>query len=147
MVLEGIPPSVNGADGIAKYRKVFVYQGARSFADMIGLLRANRKAESKSVASEITPLLIKDRNYKYQFFNDVRSNFVCSLKMTPIWLVLSVLRNEFKKLTSSEGEAAIASENSTTVETPFFPMGAEYRYLCTTIDLDSIPYITSRSAS
>ena len=125
-----------------KYCRVFVYQGVRSFSDMIGLLRANRRAESKSAASEITPLVIKDCIYKYRFSNDVRSNLVCSLKMTPIWLVLSVLRNEFKKLTSSEWKAAIAPENPSTVDTPFFPMGAEYQYLCTTIDLDAIPFDT-----
>lgn len=125
-----------------EYRKVFVYQGLRTFADMIGLLGANRSGESKAAASEITPLVVKDCNYKYRFSNDVRSNLVYSLKMTPIWLVLSVLRNEFKKLTSSEWEAAVASENPTTVETPFFPVGAEYQYLCTTIDLDAIPFNT-----
>jgi hypothetical protein len=130
-----------------KYRKVFVYQGVRSFAHMIGLLCANRKGESKSAESETTPLVIKDSNYKYRYSNDVRSNLVCILKMTPIWLVLSVLRNEFKKLTSSEWEAAIASENPTTIETPFFPMGAEYQYLCTNIDLDAIPFKVIRIAS
>jgi hypothetical protein len=130
-----------------KYREVFVYQGVRSFADMIGLLRANRRGESKSAVSETTPLVIKDCNYKYRFSNHVRSNLVCSLKITPIWLVLSVLRNELKKLTSSEWEAAIASVNPATVEAPFFPMGAEYQYLCTTIDLDAIPFNTIRIAS
>ena len=130
-----------------KYRNVFVYQGVRSFAHMIGLLCANRKGESKSAESETTPLVIKDSNYKYRYSNDVRSNLVCILKMTPIWLVLSVLRHEFKKLTSSEWEAAIASENPTTIETPFFPMGAEYQYLCTNIDLDAIPFKVIRIAS
>ena len=130
-----------------KYRKVFVYQGVRSFADMICLLRGNRRGESQSAASETTPLAIKDCSYKYRFGNDVWSNLVCSLKMTPIWLVLSVLRNEFKKLTSSQWEAAMASENPTTVDTPFFPMGAEYQYLCTTIDLDAIPFNTIKIES
>jgi hypothetical protein len=130
-----------------KYRKVFVYQGLRTFADMIGLLRANRRGESKSAASEITPLVINDCNYKYRFSNDVQSNLVCSLKMTPIWLVLAVLRNEFKRLTSSEWGSAVASENSATVETPFFPVGAEYQYLCTTIDLNAISFNTIRIVS
>jgi hypothetical protein len=130
-----------------KYRKVFVYQGVRSFADMIGLLRANRSGESKSEASEITPLLIKDCIYKYRFSNDLQSNLVCSLKMTPIWLVLSVLRNELKKLTSSEWEEPIASENPNIVDTTFYPMGAEYQYLCTTIDLDVIPFNTIKIES
>lgn len=130
-----------------EYRKVFVYQGVRTFANMIDLLRANRSGESKPAASEITPWLVKDCNYKYRFSNDVRSNLVYSLKMTPIWLVLSVLRNEFKKLTSSEWDSAVASENPATVESPFFPVGAEYQYLCTTIDLDAIPFNTIKIES
>lgn len=125
-----------------KYRKVFVYQGVRSFADMIGLLRANHCGEINSAAYEITPFIFKDCSYKYRFADDVRSNFVFSLKMTPIWLVLAVLRNEFKRLTSSEWGSAVASENQATVETPFFPVGAEYQYLCTTIDLEAIPFNT-----
>lgn len=130
-----------------EYRRVFVYQGLRTFADMLGLLRANRSGESKSAIGEITPLVFKDCNHKYRFSNDIRSNFVYSLKMTPIWLVLSVLRNEFKKLTSSEWKAAVASKNPTTVETPFVPVGAEYQYLCTTIDLDAIPFNTIKIES
>ena len=130
-----------------EYRKVFVYQGIRSFADMIGLLRANHCGESKSAAFKITPLVVMDCIYKYRFADDIRSNLVFSLKMTPIWLVLSVLRNEFKKLTSSEWNSAVASENPAAVETPFFPVGAEYQYLCTTIDLEAIPFNTIKIES
>jgi len=134
------PHQSSETTALKKYRKVFVYQGMRSFAAMIGLLRANLRGEGESAAIEAIPLVIKGCNYKYRFSNDVWSNLVCGLKMTPIWLVLSVLRNEFKKLTSSEWEAAIASEDPATVKTSFFPMGAEYQYLCTTIDLDAIPF-------
>jgi len=125
-----------------EYRKVFVYQGVRSFADMISLFHSNHFGEINSAASEISPFVIKDCIYKYRFADAIWSNFVFSLKMTPIWLVLALLRNEFKRLTSSEWDSAVASENSATVQTPFFPVGAEYQYLCTTIDLEAIPFNT-----
>jgi hypothetical protein len=133
---------LTGPTDSQEYRKVFVYQGVRTFADMIGLLRANRSGGSKSALSENTLSVIKDCSYKYRFSNDMRGNLVCGLKMTPIWLLLSVLRNEFKKLTSTEWKAYKVFESPDAVDAPFFPIGAEYQYFCTTLDLDAIPFNT-----
>jgi len=130
-----------------EYRKVFVYQGVRSFADMIGLLRENRRGKSKATVSECSSLEIRDCSCRYRFANDMRSSLICGFKMTPIWLMLSVLRNEFKKLLSSEWDAAVSSANPTTADAPFFPTGAEYQYFCTTIDLDAISFNTIRIES
>ena len=51
------------------YRKVFIYQRVQTFVDMLGLLSANSRCEIKSLASETTPLVIKDCKYKYHFSN------------------------------------------------------------------------------
>jgi len=112
---------------------------------MINLLRANSRC--KSVVHETTPAIINDCNYKFRFSDDVRSNLLCSLKMTPIWLVLCVMRHELKKLISSEWETTVASENPAAVDVPFFPTGPEYQYLCTSFDLDAIPFNTVKIQS
>lgn len=128
-------------------RRVFVYQGVRSFADMIRILHEKRTRESRFEASETVPLVVRECNHKHRFSDDVLSNFIYSLKMTPIWLILSVMRNELKKMTRSEWESAAASDNPAKLNTPFIPVGAEYQYLCTTIDLKAIPFNTIRIES
>jgi hypothetical protein len=127
-----------------EYRKVFIYQGLRSFAEMIGFLRDRHRSEHEVAASQNSPAVMKNCDLRFRFSDDARSNFFYGLKMTPIWLVLTVLRNAFKKLTSSETKAAEPREHQLAFESVFCPVGAEYQYFCTTIVLDAVPFDTVR---
>lgn len=123
-----------------EFRKVFVYQGLRTFSEMIDLIRSNLIDVKKVISGEVDSLVVEDCLYKYRFSDDPTSNFLHHLKITPIWLALSIFRNEIKKLTSSKWKAPEEIDCIAPVDATFSPKGPEYEYLSTSIDMAAIPF-------
>jgi hypothetical protein len=121
-----------------QYRKLFVYQGIRTFVEMIKLLRYNCKVEAKDEGHEIFPSLIKDCSYKYRFADDFSDNLIFRIKISPIWLLFSIIRNEIKKISSSDWSNRNLDDDTNPLGDKFYPIGPEYHFLNTNTDLSAV---------
>lgn len=112
--------------------QIFVYQGIRTFSDML---------ESVRLTSKSYPIIIDDCVHKHRFDDNMRSNLVWSLKLSPIWLLLSILRNEIGKYLSVKQPRLFAAQKPcSATKCRFIPIGPEYQYYGTSIDLNAIPF-------
>ncbi len=123
---------------IGGYRKVFVYQGVRTFGEMIMTFRKDLKTKKNIELNKF--LDISNCLHKYRFSSSMVSNFLYGIKMSPIWLFLSILRNEIKKISGATWEKSELQNIPQSPLETFIPLGSEYQYFCTNIDLDAVPF-------
>jgi len=123
---------------IGGYRNVFVYQDVRTFGEMIMTFRKHLKAKKNVELNKF--LGMSNCLHKYRFSSTMVSNFLFGIKLSPIWLFLSILRNEIKKISGATWEKSDLQNIPQSSLEAFIPFGSEYQYLCTNIDLDAIPF-------
>jgi len=131
---------LKGNDIKHEYRKFFLYQGLRTFAEMINILyQSNMKSEGR-ITGQPKSLLFDDCVHRFRFSDKFFSNLIFYIKMSPVWMPLSIFRYQFSKLRSVNCDTEIIPDDSNFIEAPFSPVGAEYQYLSTSIDVDAIPF-------
>lgn len=122
----------SGANGSVRSEQLFVYQGTRTFSDMI---------ESMRSGSESTPMNIRECNHKYRFDGSVRSNFIWHLKLSPVGLFMGIIKNAIKNDQANKTVPQSAARNQAIYPgEQFVPTGAEYQFYSTSIDLNAVPF-------
>ena len=112
--------------------QIFVYQGVRTFSEILVSVRSE---------SESNPIIIDNCVHKRRFDESMRSNLLWSLKLSPIWLLLSMLRNEIEKYFSvKQSRLSAAQKPCMSTKCQFIPTGPEYQYYGASIDLNAIPF-------
>lgn len=121
------------------FQSFFVYEDQFSFSEMLNSLSACRHNHDNLTHGDNLALQIINCDYRYRFSDNWLSNFFYSVKMTPIWLLLSVLRNLLKKATSHKWGSENINIPAVGVDKIFSPIGSEYQFFSSSIDLGSIP--------
>lgn len=123
-----------------KYLKIFVYQGISTFGQMLIKFKNKYDTTSKTLVNKNTSMVFKDCKYKYRFSNDLITNFIYGLKLTPIWLMLSFLQYELRKLISFRFNNSRELRNHIPNKISYVPTGPEYQYFCSSIILSKIKF-------
>lgn len=106
--------------------RLFVYQGLRTFSDMLKAMRPN---------SAPTQLEIEDCRHRFSYDESARNNLVWCLKLSPLGLLANAVRGMRSVPVSPSQPAAQAVPSG-----KFVPVGPEYQFYGMTLDLGSIPF-------
>lgn len=114
--------------------RVFVYQGVSTFSEVL------RKEHG---ALTTAPFDIRNCVHKSRFGGNMRSDIACMLKMSPLGLLLGVIRGALAKSQSS----GVSKQPSPPVKIlpvihgeQFVPTGSEYQFYGSSLDLSSVPF-------
>ena len=95
---------------------------------------------SLNIANYGYKAVVCDCAHKYRFDDNIVRNFIFALKLSPAWLLLSVLRNAIFKRSINNISNIGANGDCKSKKSIFTPTGAEFQYYNTSIDLDAIPF-------
>lgn len=104
--------------------RLFVYQGLRTFSDMLKAVRP---------ISASTQFEIEDCRHRFPFDASARNNLVWSLKLSPLGLLVNAIRGMRPVAPSQPAAPAVPTGK-------FIPVGPEYQFYGMTLNLGSIPF-------
>ncbi len=121
-------------------RKIFIYEDVCTFGELLMSARSKISVLNSSTEFCLQSLIIGNCNYKYRFSDSLMKNLIFILKVSPLWFTLNILRGRYYAFFRRDKEAMRQTTDASFTSSTFKPIGLEYQYLCSSIEIASIPF-------
>jgi hypothetical protein len=122
------------------FRKIFVYEGLHTFAEMVSVAREKINSFEESKAVVLQSYVIGNCCYKYRFADKAIQNYKFVLKVSLLWLLFNIIRARCRGLFKPRSILVEHQKQIKFLPGAFIPIGLEYQYLSSSIDLSLIPF-------